>query len=253
MNWTLRFLGVGNAFAPELGSACGVLERDSDPVLMIDCGSEALEGYLAQYGRPPAAIYLTHAHMDHVGGMERLFACLYFEPALRGTTRLFFHAALAPILQSRLADYPEVVAEGGANFWDAFSLVPVSSGFWHEGLRFAVFATRHHAPGTSYGVALPGSFAWTGDTRPIPEMLAAQATHAEIIAHDCGRVGNPSHTGLDDLEREYDAALRARLVLYHYGSEQDALAMERDGYRVARRGDVIKLAAPRRVVATGNA
>ncbi len=27
----------------------------------------------------------------------------------------------------------------------------------------------------------------------------------ELIAHDCGLVGNPSHTGIDDIEREYDA------------------------------------------------
>jgi len=103
MNWALRFLGVGSALAPELGSACGVLERSGEPVLMIDCGGEALGAYLARYDRLPTAIYLTHAHLDHVGGMERLFASLYFDPLRRGTTRLFFHAGLTPILQSRLA------------------------------------------------------------------------------------------------------------------------------------------------------
>lgn len=250
MNWALRFLGVGSALAPELGSACGVLERSGEPVLMIDCGGEALGAYLARYDRLPTAIYLTHAHLDHVGGMERLFASLYFDPQRRGTTRLFFHAGLTPILQSRLADYPEVIAEGGANFWDAFSVVPVSRGFWHDGLRFEVFPTRHHAPGTSWGLALPGSFVWTGDTRPIPEILAVQAVHDEIIAHDCGLVGNPSHTGMDDVQREYDAALRAQLVLYHYASESDAAAMVRAGFRVARQGDVVELGAPRRVLAT---
>lgn len=248
MNWSLRFLGVGSANAPQLGSPGGVLERDGEPVLMIDCGPETLDAYLVRYERLPMAVYVTHAHMDHVGGMERLFAAAYFDPALRGKVRLYFHAALTPILQSRLADYPEVIAEGGANFWDAFSVVPVSRGFWHDGLHFAVFPTRHHAPDTSFGLALPGSFVWTGDTRPIPEILAAQAMHGEIIAHDCGLVGNPSHTGMDDIEREYDAVLRARLVLYHYASEVDARTMTERGYRVARCGDVIELAAPRRVV-----
>jgi hypothetical protein len=42
VNLALRFLGVGSAQAPELGSACGVLERDGEPLLMIDCGAEAL-------------------------------------------------------------------------------------------------------------------------------------------------------------------------------------------------------------------
>jgi len=47
----LRFLGVGSAQAPELGSACGVIERDGAPLLMIDCGPEALSAYLRSVGQ----------------------------------------------------------------------------------------------------------------------------------------------------------------------------------------------------------
>ena len=242
MSLALRFLGVGGAQSPGLGSACGVLERDGVPLLMIDCGNEALSAYLEHYGEAPSAIYVTHVHMDHVGGIERLFYRTYFDAARRGHVRLYAHAALVPLLQGRVADYPEVLAEGGANFWDAFRLVPVSRGFWCDGLWFDVFATRHHAPGTSFGIALRGSFAWTGDTRPIPEMLATHAGAGEVIAHDCSLHGNPSHTGLDDLAREYPPELRARLLLYHYASDIDARAMETAGYRVARCGDVVVLA-----------
>lgn len=244
MSFALRFLGVGSAQAPELGSACGVLERDGEPLLMIDCGPEALQAYLQHYGAPPRAVYITHTHMDHVGGLERLFYKIYFDPAWRGRVRLYAHAALVPLLQSRVADYPQVLAEGGANFWDAFVLVPLSRGFWCEGLWFDVFATRHHAPGTSFGLALAGGFAWTGDTRPIPEALAALAMDGGPIAHDCALHGNPSHTGLDDLQREYPVDMRQRLMLYHYASEADAVAMEARGYRVARRGDLVALPAP---------
>ncbi|MCK9540064.1 MBL fold metallo-hydrolase [Dokdonella sp.] len=245
MSLTLRFLGVGSAQAPELGSASGALEQDGEPRLMIDCGAEALSAWLEHYGVPPPAIFLTHTHMDHVAGLERLFYRLYFDPALRGHTRLYAHAALVPLLQSRVADYPGVLAEGGANFWDAFRLVPVSRGFWCDGLWFDVFPTRHHAPMTSFGVALAGSFVWTGDTRPIPEMLSRYAARGELVAHDCGVVGNPSHTGLDDLAREYPPELRQRLILYHYASEADGATMREHGLCVARRGDVIELAPPR--------
>lgn len=149
-----------------------------------------------------------------------------------------------PHLQGRIADYPNVIAEGNANFWDAFQLVPCSRGFWHDGLWFDVFPTRHHAPMTSFGLVLRGAFAWTGDTRPVPEQLSHYAGGREVIAHDCALTGNPSHTGVDDLERDYAAELRARMILYHYGSAADGEAIAARGYRVAHRGECVMLPDP---------
>jgi len=177
MSLSLHFLGVGSAQAVDLGSSGAVLERDGAPLLLIDCGPETLSRYVEVYNSPPHAVYITHTHMDHVAGLERLFYRVYFDAALKGGVRLYAHAALVPHLQGRIADYPNVIAEGNANFWDAFRLIPCSRGFWHEGFWFDVFPTRHHAPMTSFGLALRGAFAWTGDTRPVPEMLAHYAAN----------------------------------------------------------------------------
>ena len=78
----------------------------------------------------------------------------------------------------------------------------------------------------------------------IPEVLASRAGGNEVIAHDCGLVGNPSHTGIDDVEREYPEALRTRLLLYHYGSEADGTALVSLGYRIAIPGERVALPAP---------
>jgi len=244
MSWYLHFLGVGAAHAVELGSSSVVCEHAGEPMLLIDCGPDTLDRYQATYGQPPRALFITHTHMDHVGGMERLFYRLWFDAAWRGSTKVFVHASLMTWLQARVADYPNVLAEGGVNFWDAFQLVPCTRGFWLDGYWFDVFATRHHMAGTSYGLALAGSFVYTGDTRPIPEVLARVASGESIIAHDCGLVSNPSHTGIDDIEREYEDALRQRLRLYHYGSEADGAALAARGYLIARPGERIALPLP---------
>ncbi len=244
MGWALRFHGVGAAAAVELGSPMATIERDGEAWLTIDCGGEGLTAHLAHYGQPPGAVFITHAHLDHVSGLERLFAHSYFDPAQRGRTRLYVPAPLVPLLHRRVADYPNVLAEGGANFWDAFRLIPVGDAFWHDGVRLEVFPVRHHWPETAYGLRLHGSLAWTGDTRPIPEMLARHAGAGEQVAHDCGLHGNPSHSGIDDLEREYPAELLSRCVLYHYGSAADGEAMRARGHRVANPGEVVALAEP---------
>lgn len=245
MSWSLHLLGVGNASAAaRLGAASAVLEQDGAPRLMIDCGQEALDAYRTAYGRLPEALFITHVHMDHVAGLERLFYAAYFDPALRGRVRLYVPAPVVPHLQRRLADYPEPLAEGGANFWDAFQLVPVSEAFWHAGWRFEVFPVRHHRPDTAFGLRLPGSFVWTGDTRPIPEVLAVVADAGERVFHDCGLHGNPSHAGLDELEREYPPELLSRCVLYHYASVADGEAMRARGRCVARAGERFELRGP---------
>jgi len=244
MEWALRFHGVGGALAVELGSACATIEHNGTPWLTIDCGAEGLTACLDHYGSPPQAWFITHVHLDHIAGLERLFIANYFNPERRGRTRLYVPAAIVPLLQQRIANYPNVLAEGGANFWDAFQLIPLGDAFWHAGVRLDVFEARHHWPRTAYGLRLPGSLIWTGDTRPIPEILRQYADSGELIAHDCGLTGNPSHSGIEDLEREYPREWLARCLFYHYASAADGATLQARGYRVARPQHVEPLAAP---------
>jgi len=242
--WTLRLHGVGNASAVELGSAMATIERDGRPWLTIDCGGEGLTAFQQHYDAMPDALFVTHAHLDHVAGFERLFVSSYFDADRRGAVRAYVPVKLLPLLHERVAAYPNVLAEGGANFWDAFHLIPVGDHFWHDGIRLEVFPTRHHWPDTSFGLRLRGSVVWTGDTRPIPEMLARHADAGELVAHDCALQGNPSHSGVDDLEREYPGELLSRCLLYHYASAAEGDALAARGHRVARPGEVVALNAP---------
>lgn len=240
----LEFLGVGNASAVGLGESSAVVLRDGAPMLLIDCGPQVPHLFSKMHGIAPPALYVTHTHLDHVGGFERLFVEQWFDPARRGRMPVFVSADLLPLLHQRVANHPNTLAEGGVNFWQAFQLIPVGKGFWLDDLWFDVFPVRHHAVNAAFGLGLRGSFVFTGDTRPIPEMLAVYAKHGETVFHDCALHGNPSHTGMDDLEREYPPELRGRMVLYHFGDDEQAETMRRHGYRVADRHQRFELPAP---------
>lgn len=239
----LRFLGVGNARASALGSASAVFERDASPVLLIDCGPRTLDDFEQHYGPGlPGAVFVTHLHLDHIGGLEQLFYRGYFSG--RPPVRLFVPAPLISALHDKIAASPFVLSEGGANFWDAFHLVPVSDSFWLDKLLFDVFPVRHSGYLGGFGLALRGTFFYSGDSRPVPELMSRFASADEVIFHDCAEVGSPAHAGLADLQREYPAEILTRTVAYHYESEGAARNLELAGMRVARPGQCFALKSP---------
>jgi ribonuclease BN (tRNA processing enzyme) len=239
----MRFLGVGGSSGMDLGSAAAVLEVDGEPLLLIDCGQETLQRFQANYGGLPPAVFVTHAHMDHVSGLESLFFAAWFDATGAAPMRLFVPAAIVPLVQQRLVIERSPLAEGGVNFWDAFRLVPVEHGFWWREHWFDVLAVRHHRPGFSFGLRLEGRFVYTGDTRPIPELLAQYAAAGEIVLHDCRPRGNPSHSGWDDLSREYPPELLARVRAYHYGTAAEAEQMQMLGATIVDAGEPVALPA----------
>ena len=230
---SLRFLGVGGSSGLELGSAAAVLEAGGQPALLIDCGQEVPQRFRRSYQSLPPAVFLTHVHMDHVSGLEPLFYDAWFDGGRQRPIPVFVPAAIVPALQERLVIERSPLAEGGFNFWDAFQLIPVGRGLWSGGLWFDVFPVRHHRPGFAYGIRLAGKFLYTGDTRPIPEVMVEFASAGETVFHDARIDGNPSHAGWDELVREYPPELISRLIAYHFGTPQDGIRLRNLGARVA--------------------
>ena len=237
----MRFLGVGGSSGMDLGSASAVLEIDGQPALLIDCGQEVVHRFRETYDRLPPAVFITHAHMDHVAGLEPLFFASWFDAQLAEPVRLFLPSEIVPLVQQRIVLEATPLAEGGVNLWDAIQLVTVTEGFWWRDCWFDVLPVRHHRPGFAFGLRLEDRFFYTGDTRPIPELLAAHAGGRERVFHDCRPEGNPSHSGWDDLCREYPPELQARILAYHYGTAAEAQRMQELGARVVVAGEAYPL------------
>lgn len=238
-NFSLFFLGTGSGGHLAMGSASACFEINQAPALLIDCGPGTLSAYQQRYDSLPEALFISHCHMDHIADLEILTVRAKLQG--RPPIPIYVPVTILPTLHQRLATYPGSMAEGNHNFWSSFQLIPVTDEFYHQGHRFHCYATRHHAPNSSFALHLPGIFFYTGDTRPIPEILSHCCGAEEVILHDCGTHSNPSHTGLNDLDREYAAELTRRFVLYHYADETAAVTLEQAGYQVARPGSSIPL------------
>ncbi len=236
----LTFLGVGGASQESLGHASAVVEL-GDQRMLIDCGPGTLKLFCERYEALPDAVFITHCHLDHIGDFENLFIKCWFDQPSRWEPTLFVPVSIIPLLHERVASYPAVLAEGGVNFWDAFKLIPVKDHFIFSDSKFGVIPVRHHAPNTAFGLLLEKRFFYTGDTRPIPEVLKYQVNQNELIFHDCGVVGNPSHTGVDDLMREYDRELLSRIFCYHYYTQDDISHFQQHDLHVVTQGETFKL------------
>ncbi|PCK31197.1 MBL fold metallo-hydrolase [Pseudoalteromonas piscicida] len=214
------FLGVGSAAsAVNLGCSSCVLTSKGLPWLLIDCGFDTVSRYQQHFASLPDAVFITHLHYDHVGGLEQL----YFQAALsQHQITLYAPAELIVGLCNILA-YTGL-SEGNCGVWQVFRLFPVSDSFMHRGQRLYSYPVRHHAPRSAFSLHLPGIVFYSGDTKAIPEILHHRVCNGEMIFHDCNLSGNPSHCGLNELKTSYRADLHKFIRVYHYQHKSDVTA-----------------------------
>ena len=71
----LEFIGVGEAFDPQSGTSCYLL-NSKKTAFLIDCGYACLGNFFSKKLSPNTidGIYLTHFHADHIFGLIPLLA-----------------------------------------------------------------------------------------------------------------------------------------------------------------------------------
>jgi ribonuclease BN (tRNA processing enzyme) len=174
----ITFAGCGSFFAgPDMYQSNIVIEAPSGKRLLFDCGTHAQFslGELGLSFKDFDAVWVSHLHADHHGGLEWLGFGSYFTASPWGSKKphLFADATLMTELwDNALLGGMQCIQERLVDMTEYFDCMPVPEGhwFWWEGIRFFPVRTIHVLSGRrlkpSYGLYFQQ--AKKGDTRFLP-------------------------------------------------------------------------------------
>lgn len=212
----LTILGVGHSDAID--------HWNNNALVTTPCGRMLLDaGYTIKFALRDQglnlgdieAVFLTHVHADHAFGLERFGLECRFRYGFR--PRLYLLESLREELwEHTLKGVMGQLGEGPATLEDFFEVCLVTeAGFDFHGVQCQPFANRHTPGKPSYGLSLNNRVLYSGDTKPIPRLLAR--FDPEIIFHDCTlQPSNPVHASLDELMALYPPQWRERIYLMSY-------------------------------------
>jgi ribonuclease Z len=226
------FLGTGGALNPERYQAAILVDAGATRVLLDTGGGLGLVRRLRGAGMDPASIghvFLSHRHLDHVGGLEPLLLTLWLEGVRAGAppapVRLYGLPASAMAIRATLAAADAV---GEQRLGRQLTWVTPAAGAptpLGDGVRLLLTAVDHlPVGGEAAGCVVESEgvrVAYSGDTRPC-EALVSAARGADLLIHEVGgldahadavhRIGHS--TAADAARSAARAGVRA-LALFH--------------------------------------
>jgi len=130
----IQFIGCGSAFTSmEYYQSNVLVTAPSGKKLLIDCGGDArfALGELGITSNDIDAVYVSHLHKDHIGGMEWLAFTTYFNPG-KERPLLYTVSGLMQPLWTALKGGLESLQGKMAHLTDYFDCKPVTINTFFE-------------------------------------------------------------------------------------------------------------------------
>ena len=236
----LVVVGNGASACYQRLNSNAVLETAGGSLWMIDCGWTAREG-LRRLGLRLAdvvGVVVTHTHADHIGNLEPLAFEHRFgegrttrkdEGARQGRNGAARPAIVVAgkignaLWEHSLRGGLEQTAEEPMERDDWFDWRELEKDQEHDldGTTVRLVQVSHMAGMQCFAVMVNGRHLWTGDTRPIPQVVEREAP--ETIWHDARTAGasHPAHATARELVEAYGKEVCRRTWLI---GVEDAIA-----------------------------
>ncbi len=224
---TLYFLGTCAALpvADRTNTALALLGDDPTGGLLIDCGGDIFRAMLRANLSPDACsdLFITHAHIDHIGSLPSLIESL----RLGGRTRPLTISAIPEVLAVARRILEVFDYEINLHHWSfEVRFREIERG---TELRFGQFSGRiervdHAIPTAGIRIELPGgALAYTSDTQPSPAIERLGRGAGMLITECTFLEGNEAfarrakHLTAVEVGQQAAACGVPRLALVHVG------------------------------------
>lgn len=226
------FLGTGSAFCLKNFQSNVVINKKGKN-LLFDAGTD-LRFALAEAGlslNVIDAVYVSHLHSDHIGGLEYIAFKTAFTPSFHKLT-LYAHKQVALDLWCQSLRGGLNSIEGQSmnlkDYFNVFELQKDNKFTWNE-IECELIHSMHIHNGI-YNLAVFGLLMYdtqfkqkvyiTSDTKFSPEYLAQYYNEADVIIHDCetSELKTGIHAHYDDL-CSLDEDIKRKMYLWHYNDQ----------------------------------